>query len=101
MEQAVAQAAKDALQHSSQESLLLKKEAESDRRISDLQIKSLEDVVARQNVQIADLQKQMDEAKRQVQEIAMRAIEGASGAKTLAHVNEIAMEQAKHRGTQS
>ena len=39
--------------------------------------------------------------KKQVQEIAVRAIEGASGAKTLAHVNDIAMEQAKHRGTQS
>ncbi len=40
----------------------------------------------------------MDEAKKQVQEIAVRAIEGASGSKTPAHVNEIAMEQAKHRG---
>ena len=47
------------------------------------------------------MQKQLDEAKRQVQEIALRAIEGASGAKTLTHINEIAMEQAKHRGPQS
>jgi hypothetical protein len=47
------------------------------------------------------MQKQLDDAKKQVQEIAVRAIEGASGAKTLAHINEIAMEQAKHRGQQS
>ncbi len=101
IEQAAARSAKDALQQSEQQALLLKKEGEADRRVADLQIKSLEDLAARQNGQIADLQKQMDEAKKQVQEIAMRAIEGASGAKTLAHVNEIAMEQAKHRGTQS
>lgn len=43
----------------------------------------------------------MDEAKKQVQEIAVRAIEGAPGSKTLAHVNEIAMERAKHRDPQS
>lgn len=100
-EQAAARAATEWQQQSGHQALLVKKEAESDRRIAEMQIKSLEDLVARQNTQIADLQKQMDEAKRQVQEIAVRAIEGASGSKTLAHVNEIAMEQAKHRGTQS
>ncbi len=101
VDQAAAQAAKDARQQADQQALLLKKEAEADRRVAELQIKTLEDIVARQNGQIADLQKQMDDAKKQVQEIAVRAIEGASGAKTLAHVNEIAMEQAKHRGQQS
>ena len=80
---------------------IAQKEAESDRRMAELQIKTLEGLLARQNVQISELQKQLDEAKRQVQEIAVRAIEGASGAKTLAHVNDIAMEQAKHRGPQS
>ena len=101
MEQAAARAATEARQQSDQQAVLVKKEAESDRRIAELQIKALEDVIARQNAMIADLQKQTDEAKKQVQEIAVRAIEGASGAKTLAHVNEIAMEQAKHRGPQS
>ncbi len=101
IEQAAARAAKEAQQQSDQQAMLLKKDAESDRRIAELQIKTLEDLVARQNGQIADMQKRMDEAKKQVQEIAVRAIEGASGAKTLAHVNDIAMEQAKHRGTQS
>ena len=101
MDQAAAQAGKNATQQAEQQALLLKKEAEGDKRIAELQIKGLEDLVARQNGQIAELHKQMDEAKRQVQEIAVRAIEGASGAKTLTHVNEIAMEQAKHRGPQS
>jgi hypothetical protein len=53
--------------------------------------------MAQQTAQIASLQKQLDEAKRQVQEIAVKAVEGASGARALAHVNQIAMEQAKNR----
>ena len=69
--------------------------------MAELQIKHLEGLLTRQNTQISDMQKQLDEAKRQVQEIAVRAIEGASGSKTLTHVNEIAMEHAKHRGPQS
>jgi len=34
-------------------------------------------------------------------EIALQAIEGASGAKALAHINQIAMEQAKPRSPQN
>ena len=49
------------------------------------------------SIEVAALQKQLDEAKQQVQEIAVKAIEGASGAKALSHINQIAMEQAKHR----
>ena len=58
-------------------------------------MKTLEETIARQAAQIAALQKQVDEAKQQVQDIAVKAIEGASGAKALAHINQIAMEQAK------
>jgi hypothetical protein len=37
-------------------------------------------------------------AKRtKVQDIAVKAIEGASGARALSHINQIAMEQAKNR----
>jgi len=50
-----------------------------------------------QTAQNNKLQAQLDEAKKQVQDIAVKAIEGASGAKTLSHVNQIAMEQAKGR----
>src|SRR5712691_7766532 len=48
-QQAAAQAAKDAKQQTDQQALLLKKEAESDRRIAELQIKALEELVSRQN----------------------------------------------------
>jgi hypothetical protein len=36
-------------------------------------------------------------ATQQVQDIAVKAIEGASGARALSHINQIAMEQAKNR----
>jgi colicin import membrane protein len=80
--------------------LLMTKEREADRRLAELQIKTLEEGVARQATQVAALQKQLDEAKQQVQDIAVKAIEGASGARALSHVNQIAMEQAKTRAGQ-
>jgi hypothetical protein len=84
-----------------QQILLMTKERDADRRMSELQIKTFEETVARQTVQIEALQKQLEEAKQQVQDIAVKAIEGASGARALAHVNQIAMEQAKTRAGQA
>lgn len=100
-EQAAAQATRSTEQRLEQQILLLKKENEADRRLAELQIRTLEENVSRQTGQMAALQKQLEEAKQQVQEIAVKAIEGASGAKALTHINQIAMEQAKHRAPQS
>jgi len=83
-----------------QKILLLGKEGEAEKRLADLRIKTLEENLTRQAAQMAALEKQLEEAKRQVQEIAVKAIEGASGARALSHINEIAMEQAKHRTPQ-
>ena len=94
-EKAAALAAKAAEQKFAQEILLLKKEADTEKRLAILQVKTMEDTIARQAAQIAALEKQVAEAKQQVQDIAVKAIEGASGAKALAHINQIAMEQAK------
>lgn len=94
-EKAAVLAARAAEQKFEQEILLLKKEAETEKRLSSLQVKTLEETIGRQAAQIAALQKQVEEAKQQVQDIAVKAIEGASGAKALAHINQIAMEQAK------
>ena len=80
-----------------QQILVLKKDAETEKRLAELQVKALEDAVARQQAQIAAIEKQLADAKLQVQDIAVKAIEGASGARTLAHVNQIAMEQARTR----
>ena len=79
---------------------MLQKERESEQRISEMKIKSLEETGGRQQDQIARLQKQLDEAKKEVKEIAEKAIEGASGARALSHINQIAMEQAKNRSSQ-
>jgi len=80
-----------------QQSLVLKKDAESESKLAALRVKTLEEAVARQTAQIVALEKQLAEAKQQVQDIAVKAIEGASGSKALAHINQIAMEQAKNR----
>jgi hypothetical protein len=50
---------------------------------------------------MAKLTKHQVRAKRPRAEIALQAIEGASGAKALAHINQIAMEQAKPRSPQN
>lgn len=80
-----------------QDILVLKKDAEAERRLSELRVKTLEDSLASRQEHIAALEKQLTEAKQQVQDIALKAIDGASGAKTLSHINQIAMEQAKNR----
>src|SRR5216684_157449 len=100
VERARSEAIQQTEQRFEQQSLLMTKEREADRRLAEFQVKTLEEAVARQTTQIAALQKQLDEAKQQVQDIAVKAIEGASGARALTHVNQIAMEQAKTRAGQ-
>jgi hypothetical protein len=97
VERAVGEARRQAAQENEQRLLVATKDAEADRRVSELRVKTLEETVARQTEQLAALQRQLDEAKQQVQDIAVKAIEGASGARALAHVNQIAMEQARTR----
>ena len=80
-----------------QQLLVLRKDAESDKRLAELRVKTLEDTLAHNAQHIAALEKQLADAKQQVQDIAVKAIEGASGAKALSHINQIAMEQAKQR----
>ncbi|HUY12168.1 MAG TPA: hypothetical protein VMX16_00870 [Terriglobia bacterium] len=99
-EQSAAEASRAAQQKFDQQVVLLKKENESEKRLAELQIKTMQENLTRQTAQIEALEKQLAEAKHQVQEIAVRAIEGASGARALSHINEIAMEQAKHRSPQ-
>ena len=99
-ERAATEAVRATEQKFEQRMLLLGKDSEGEKRLADLRIKALEENLARQSAQMAALEKQLEEAKRQVQEIAVKAIEGASGARALSHINEIAMEQAKHRTPQ-
>jgi colicin import membrane protein len=77
--------------------VLAKKDAEAEKRLAELRAKTLEEALTRNTAYIATLEKQLAEAKQQVQDIAVKAIEGASGARALSHINQIAMEQAKNR----
>lgn len=95
------QAAHETSAQFEQKIVLLKKDAESEGKLAALQIKTLEATIAQLTVQLSDVHKQFAEAKQQVQDIAVKAIEGASGANALAHVNQIAIEQAKQRSSQS
>lgn len=99
-DKAVAETERKVAQKLQQEIVVLKKDIETEKRLSDLKIKTLEETVARQLQQITLMQTQVDEAKKQVQDIAVKAIEGASGAKALSHINQIAIEQAKGRPNQ-
>jgi hypothetical protein len=94
---AVSAAVKSAEQRFEQQVVLLRKDGESERRLAELQVKALQETVSRQAAEIDKLQALVEEAKRQVQDIAVKAIEGASGAQALNHINKIAMEQAKTR----
>lgn len=97
VDKAAADSIKQTEQKLSQEILLLKRDSESEKKMSELKIKTLEETLSRASAQINTLQTQVDEAKKQVQDIAVKAIEGASGSKALSHINQIAMEQAKTR----
>jgi len=100
-EKTVAEALKASEARYKQELLILNKDAQTEKRLAEQKIKSLEEAVARQYAQIESLAQRLEEAKKQVQDIAIKAIEGASGAKALSHVNQIAMEQAKTRTPQT
>lgn len=75
---------------------LLSRETEGRRRVFELRIASLEQTAAKQRAEIESLNTQLTEAQRQAQELAVKAIEGASNASSFDAVREIAMEQAKH-----
>lgn len=97
IEKAVAEATKILDQKHHQALVFQQKDMETDKKLAELKIKSLEETVTRQFTQIESLSQRLEEAKGQVQDIAIKAIEGASGSRALNHVNQIAMEQAKTR----
>lgn len=68
---------------------------EAERRVAELRIKTLEATVKQQEEKLQRLMQEVTEANEKVQNIAVKAIEGASGARTLSAVSEIALEQAK------
>ncbi|MEZ4450139.1 MAG: hypothetical protein R3B09_11735 [Nannocystaceae bacterium] len=74
---------------------LLAKENEGKRRVYELKIASLEGTIKKQAAQVDNLSKQLATALKQAQDLAVKAIEGASNATSFNAIREIAMEQAK------
>lgn len=75
---------------------LATKDIEGKSEVSVLQIASLEETLAKQTKQISGLEKQLDTALTQAQDLAVKAIEGSSNATSFEAIREIAMEQAKN-----
>jgi len=74
---------------------LFSKEKEGEINLLKYENKKLQEDVRKLTSQIEAINKQLSGANQQVLTIASKAIEGASGAKTLKTVQDIAMEQAK------
>jgi len=83
------------IQESSNREELLKKEFEGERNVFTTRVAALERVVQEQNAQIAKLTQQLEKAYTQVQDIAIKAVEGSSGAKALSGFQQLMVEQGR------
>lgn len=73
------------------------KEIEGLKRSYELQITSLEASIKDREARIQTLTKQLEAALKQVQDLAVKAIEGSSNANSFQALREIAVEQAKNQ----
>ncbi|MDW8251929.1 MAG: hypothetical protein RMJ98_21750 [Myxococcales bacterium] len=72
------EAIKDAHSDARVKARLLEKENEANRKVYDMQIKSLEEQAAKLQAQIESLTAQLQAAHKEVQELALRAVEGTT-----------------------
>lgn len=77
---------------------LLRKQVENETKANDLKVKSLSAIIAKQEAQIDKLSAQLENALKQAQSLAIKAIEGTAHAESFNAMKAIAMEQAKHNG---
>ncbi len=99
LEAAVAKAVKENTarlqQEASSREELLKREFAGERNVAGTRIVALEQTVKEQSDQIIKLLQQAEKAYGQVQEIAVRAIEGSGSAKQLASLQQLLAEQSR------
>lgn len=74
---------------------LYAKDVEGQKQNYELRIQSLTQTIQNQEARISNLSKQLDAALKQVQDLAVKAIEGSSNANSFQAMKEIALEQAK------
>jgi hypothetical protein len=99
LETAVAKAVKETTERLNLEAKnreeLVKKEFIGERNVLTTRIESLEKIVKEQSEQIAKLTQQLERAYQQVQEIAVKTIEGSSTIKSFANLQQWISEQMK------
>ncbi len=74
---------------------LRNKEIQGEKQNYQLKVQALESTIQNQETRIQKLSEQLDMAQKQVQDLAVKAIEGSSNRKSFEAMKEIAMEQAK------
>jgi hypothetical protein len=74
---------------------LYAKEVEGQKRFYEGRIESLEDTISNQGERLNNLSKQLEAALKQVQDLAVKAIEGSANANSYQTLKEITLEQAK------
>ncbi|NEO56159.1 MAG: hypothetical protein F6K54_25630 [Okeania sp. SIO3B5] len=72
---------------------LLAKEVEGEKQFYELRIQSLQQTIQNQEQRIKNLSAQLDSTLTQVQDLAVKAIEGASNSRSFQAMKEIVMEQ--------
>jgi hypothetical protein len=74
---------------------LYAKDVEGQKRFYEGRIESLEDTISNQGERLNSLSKQLEAALKQVQDLAVKAIEGSANANSYQTLKEITLEQAK------
>jgi hypothetical protein len=103
-EAAVAKAVKEATERAQHEAKtreeIARKESDGDRNVLLARIESLEKTAKEQATQVAKLSQQLDRAYGQVQDIAVKTVEGCARAKATAQVEQFAAEQSRKTATE-
>lgn len=71
------------------------KEVEGQKRFYEQRLQSLEQTITNQETRIQNLSRQLESALKQVQDLAVKAIEGSANVNSYQAIKEIALEQAK------
>jgi len=77
---------------------LYAKEVEGQKRFYEQRLQSLESTINNQETRITNLSTQLASALKQVQDLAVKAIEGSANVNSYQAMKEIALEQAKGQG---
>lgn len=105
LQAAVSKAVKEAVQSVESEARnreeLLTKEFDGERNVLNTRIESLEKTVTEQNEQITRLLQQVEKSYSQVQDIAIKAIEGTSHSQPLTNLQQLMAEQARKQSPET